>query len=83
LIGDGGYILQALGTAEGAQEASTLNFGAAKDAPLGENHRPGEHAERQQQKQDEFGDRPGFTDKIADFAANNQREKQEGIGIDA
>src|ERR1017187_6494502 len=48
LIGDGGDILQALGLAKGAQEASTLQAGTAEQDPHGKNDGPGDEAEGEQ-----------------------------------
>jgi hypothetical protein len=48
LIGHAGDILQTLGFAEGAKEASALHAGAAQQAPLGEDDGPGNEAESQQ-----------------------------------
>ena len=72
LIGDGGDILKALGFAEGAEEASTLNAGATEQAPLGEDDGPGDEAEGQQSDEDEFGDGSGAGDEIEYFAADEK-----------
>jgi hypothetical protein len=74
LIGNGGEILHALGFAKGAQEASTLDAGAAQQAPLGKNDGPGDEAESQQGDQDELGDRTGAGNQVENFAADEKAE---------
>jgi len=74
LVGNGGNILQALCFAEGADEAPTLGARAADQPPLGKDHGPGEHAERDEQEKHGLGDRTGLKDEINDFAANEREE---------
>ena len=72
LFGNRDDILQALRFAEGADESAALRAGAADQPPLGKNHRPGEHAESNQQEENGFGDRTGLKDEINDFAADKR-----------
>ena len=66
--------MEALRCAEGADEPSTLPARAADQPPLGKNHGPGEHAERDEQEKHGLGDRASLKDEINDFAANEREE---------
>jgi len=74
LIGNGGNVLHALRLAEGTDEAAALGARAADQPPLGDNHRPGEHAKGDQQEKHGLRDRAGLQDEINDFAADKQQE---------
>jgi len=67
-------ILHALRLAKGADEASALRTRTTDQTPLGKNHSPGKHAERDEQEKYSFGDRTGLKDEINDFAANEREE---------
>jgi len=69
LVGDRSHVLKALGLAEGAEKASALYTGAAKQAPLGEDNGPGQNAESQQEKKNDFGDEASLADEVEQFAA--------------
>ena len=83
LFGNRGDVLHALRLAKGADEASALPASAADQPPLGKNHGPGEHAERDEKEKHGFGDRTGLKDEINDFAADKKQEdgrKMHGFG---
>jgi len=72
LFGNRGNVLQALRFAESADKASALPARAADQPPLGKDHGPGEHAERDEQEKHGLGDRAGLKDEINDFAADKR-----------
>jgi hypothetical protein len=76
LFGDRGNVLHALRLAESANETSVLPASTADQQPLGKNHGPGEHAERDQKKKHGFCDRTGLKDEIDDFAAGKEEEDE-------
>jgi hypothetical protein len=51
-----------------------LRSRAFDQPPLGKNHRPGEHAESDEQEKRGFGDRTGLKDEINDFAADKGQQ---------
>ena len=65
-------ILQALGFAEGAHEASALYACPAYQTPLGKNNGPGDHAENQEYQKNDLGDGTGFSNQIDDLSANHE-----------
>ena len=75
LFGNRGNVLHALRLAEGADKASALLARAPDQPPLGKNHRPGEHAEREEEQKHGLGDRTGLKDEINDFAADKRQEE--------
>ena len=72
LFGYGRDVLQALGFAEGAHEASTLHSRSAHQTPFGKNDGPGDHAEDQEDEKNDLGDGTGFSNQINDLAANHR-----------
>ena len=74
LVGHRGHVLHALRFAKSAYEASALCAGAADQSPLGKDHRPGNHAEGDQDEEHNFGDRAGLQNKIDDFAAGKKSQ---------
>ena len=63
---------ETVGLAEGAHEASALNLGSADKTPFGEDNRPRNYAENQQDQKNYLGDRTGFSNQIDDLAANHR-----------
>ena len=57
-----------------AQATGTVPARPPNQSPLRQNDRPREHAERDQQEENNFGDRTGLQDEIYDFAANEQQK---------
>ncbi len=50
LFGNRGNVLHALRLVEGADKSPTLLARSPDQPPLGKNHRPGEHAEREEEQ---------------------------------
>src|SRR6185312_11483867 len=69
LIGNRGYILQALGAAEGTQKTSALYPGTLERGPFGENHRPRKNTEYKKDEQHDLGHKPGLLNQIDNFPA--------------
>jgi len=70
LLFDGLHVAQALGLAEGADEAAALGAGTAHEVPFGDDDGPGKDAESEQDEEDGFGDGAALRNHVKDFAAS-------------
>jgi hypothetical protein len=61
--------------AKGTHEPPTLDASSPKQAPLGKNDGPGDHAKNQEQHQNDFCDRTGFPYKVNDLSTDEYSEK--------
>jgi hypothetical protein len=61
--------------AKGTHEPSTLDASSPKQAPLGKNDGPGDHAENQQEHQNKFSDWSSFPYEVNNLSTDEYSEK--------
>src|SRR3984893_6952644 len=79
LIRDGSDILHSLSLAKCPDKSPTLHPRAPKQAPLGQNDGPRDHAEGEQNQKDSLGDRSCVRNHVQDCAAHENAQQREDL----